>query len=194
MKKQSRNKLKAKDTLANLLPTAGPVHYYGNVVIPDVFFIYEEIGEASLYVDMIQTLDYAGPGNEVNIRLCSPGGNLDSAIAIIHAIQRCQAKVIAHADGPLASAATMIFLACDEFMISPYSNFMFHDASEGSLGKVNENLKSTQATHNLIHKLYHDIYEPYFSAEEVEDILNGKDVYLSSEEMLERIMEAAGEE
>jgi len=151
------------------------------------FYIYGPIDDLSDYVDMITTLDYASENDIINIYINTPGGSLNTTISIIHAIMRSQANVITHADGEVASAGTLIFFAGHLYIVYPYSHFMFHDASNGVAGKVNENMKSIYAASQLIEKIAYDLYCPVFSEEEVDDILEGRDYYCSAEEMYDRI-------
>lgn len=153
------------------------------------FYLYGEIGhELNDYVDMITTLDLAEEQDTVNIYINTPGGSLDTTISIIHAILRSKAHVTTHADGQVASAGTIIFFAADSFIVYPYAHGMFHVASGGAVGKIPENLKNAVASSNLVNKLMRDLYIPYFSEEEVDDILEGKDYYCDSDELHDRVV------
>lgn len=151
------------------------------------FYIYGAIDELGDYVDMITTLDYATENDIINIYLNTPGGSLNTTISIIHAMMRSPANITTHADGEVASAGTMIFFAGQQYIVYPYSHFMFHDASNGVIGKLNENMKNIYASSQLIEKIAYDLYCPVFSEEEVDDILEGRDYYCSAEEMYDRI-------
>jgi ATP-dependent protease ClpP protease subunit len=152
------------------------------------FYIYGPVSsDINEYVDMITIMDIAEEGDEVHLFLNTPGGDLDTTISIIHAMLRTKATVVTHADGQVASAGTILFFAGQSYVVSPYCHFMCHDGSSFTGGKLNENLKSAVASSNLIRKLYFDVYYPFFVEEEIEDILNGGDLYLDSEELLERL-------
>lgn len=152
------------------------------------FYLFSVIDDLQEYVDLIMTLDYAQENDIINIYINSPGGNLTTAISIVHAMMRSQANIICHADGEVASAATLIFFAGHMYVVYPYSHAMFHDAS-GGVGnqKLNENMKRIHATSDLIEKMAFDLYCPVFSEEEVIEILEGKDYYCSAEELYDRI-------
>lgn len=151
------------------------------------FFIYGDIEDAIDYVDLVTVLDAASPTDEVNIHINTDGGNLDTTIVILHAILRSEGIVIAHADGTIASAGTLIFFACPNKIVYPYANFMFHDVSTMVGGKVNESMKSLEATTKLIKRITGDLYYPYFSREEIDQILEGKDFYCDSDEIISRL-------
>jgi len=161
------------------------------------FYLYGVIDDLQEYVDFIATLDYAQEHDIINIYINSPGGSLTTAISIVHAMMRSQANIICHADGEVASAATLIFFAGHMYAVYPYSHFMLHDASTGMAGKLSENYKSIESSSNLVRKLAYDLYYPVFSEEEVDKILLGQDMYCSAEEMYDRIHavnEASGSE
>ena len=50
------------------------------------------------------------------------------------------------------------------------------------------------ATSNLIRRMVEDLYIPIFSQEEVDQILNGIDFYIDSDELIERLRVAFSEE
>lgn len=154
------------------------------------FYLYGAIDDLQEYVDFIATLDYAQEHDIINIYINSPGGSLTTAISIVHAMMRSQANIICHADGEVASAATLIFFAGHMYVVYPYSHAMFHDAS-GGVGnqKLNENMKRIHATSDLIERMAFDLYCPVFTEDEVIEILEGKDYYCSAEELFDRIQE-----
>lgn len=156
------------------------------------FYIYGPVSsDINDYVDMITILDISEEHDRINIFLNTPGGALDTAISIIHAMMRSRAQIVCHADGMVASAGTLIFFAAQTYVIYPYATFMFHDGAMGIQGKINESMKNIAATSQLIERLAYDLYIPVFNEDEVVDILEGRDHYCDSQEMLERIQSAA---
>ena len=161
------------------------------------FYIYGAIEEHDEnVVDAIMTLDLASENDIVNIFINTPGGSLTTTISLVHAMLRTEAMVITHADGEVASAGTLIFFAGQSYVVYPYSTLMVHDYSGGvdPYGKGNENLKRLISGNNLINRMTQDLYVPVFSEEEVAEILEGKDVYLDSDELIDRIKKAYSNE
>ena len=70
---------------------------------------------------------------------------------------------------------------------------MLHDGSGGNIGKINENLKSAEFTAKRLSHIYHKVYGRFFSEEEVQSVLDGRDLYLDSAEV-EKLLEEAIEE
>ena len=162
-------------------------------VITYHFYIHGEIGDSDEYVDLLDTLYTAGETDIIMIHLNTPGGYLNTAVEIIHAIAQCKATVITCADGQVASAGSLIFFAGHTFLIGEFCEVMLHDGSGGNIGKINENLKSAEFTAQRLSHIYHTVYGRFFEHSEVEAVLDGKDLYLNSTEV-EMLLEAAFEE
>jgi len=156
------------------------------------FYVYGEIvSDIGSYVDMITVMDLAEEQDVINLYINTGGGSLESTISIVHAMLRSNAQIICHADGQIASAGTLIFFAGSSFVVYPFAHAMFHDGSTIIGGKFSENLKAAEATSGLIRKICMELYVPYFTKKEVKNILNGKDMYLTSEELHDRIVAGA---
>lgn len=156
-----------------------------------VFYIYDDIGEVKDYIDLIHTLDTADEGDEIHIKIASPGGYVDTAIAILHAMRRSRANIISHADANVQSAATLIFLAASQYCVYPHSHFMFHHCSSGAWhAKINDHLKHFAATDKLMKDLYQEYYFPVISQAEIEQMIIGDDLWISSEDMAKRLQSA----
>lgn len=152
------------------------------------YYFYDDISETKDYCDLIYNLDHASPNDNIHLHLATGGGNMEAAIVIVHAIMRTQANVTAYAEAGVASAGTIIMLACHRIYVYPHAHFLFHDGSLTSPGmKFSENLAQAQAIVDVYAKLAHSIYQPFFTEDEVNDILRGLDCYVSSEEMEQRL-------
>lgn len=151
------------------------------------FYINEAIAEADDYVELIDALYQGQPNHTIYIHLNTPGGRLDVTMQIINAIRSSEATVVGIADGQVASAGSLILFSCPNIGVQPMSYVMLHDGSEGAFGKANENLKQAQFTSKLLSKIAHSVYEPFFTKEEIDTVLDGKDMWLSSEDVEERI-------
>jgi len=154
------------------------------------FYINEAIIEADDYVDLIDALYQGQPNQTIYIHLNTPGGNLNIAMQIINAIGASQANVVGLADGEVASAGSLILFACPMIGVQDFCYVMLHDGSEGAFGKINENLKQAQFTSKLLNKICHKVYGPFFTEEEINSVLDGKDMWLMAEELEERLNKA----
>jgi ATP-dependent protease ClpP protease subunit len=71
----------------------------------------------------------------ITIRICSLGGSVYDALAIIGRIERSKCKIITEGYGCIMSAATAILAAGDERKMSKRAWFMHHEASYVVEGK-----------------------------------------------------------
>ena len=149
-------------------------------------FLHDSISVPSEYNELIYILRYATKGTVINININNGGGHIDSAFAIRDAILKSNARVIGHLSGTVASAATVISLSCDEIVVSPYLSFMVHNYSAGIQGKGHE-LKAYQTfLDKELDRAFRDIYAGFFTAEEMESIIEGKDFWINDREVMER--------
>lgn len=102
-------------------------------------FIYDEIGgwfgvEASQFARELANLD----ADTIDLRVNSPGGDVYDGVAIMNALRRHKARVVATIDGLAASAASFIIMAADEIIMGRGSEVMIHDAWSGMYGNADE--------------------------------------------------------
>jgi len=161
------------------------------------FYLHGAIEGSEDYIDLLDALYNATHSDIIILHLNTPGGYLDTAVEIIHAIAQTEATVVGSADGLVASAGSLIFFACHTFILGEFCEVMLHDGSGGEGGKINENLKSAIFTSQRLSNIYHKVYGRFFSEEEVQAVLDGADLYLSAEDvelLIELAIESAEEE
>ena len=136
----------------------------------------------------LQSLYEANEDDEVTLHICSYGGCVDSAITLIHAMRQCQAPVDIIATGTIASAAALILCNAHSMpSISPGSMILFHTASGGSYGPMQD----MQEYFEFANKRMREVLElnaiGVLSPKEIDDIiLNKKELLLTAEEFVER--------
>lgn len=151
------------------------------------FYITDEIGEPEKYLDMINTLKIAEQHDTIFIYLNTPGGHLNTCIQIISAMKQSNATIITAMEGEVCSAGTLIFLSGDKYIINPNSTFMIHNYSAGIIGKGNEIAAHARYREEYAKELMNDIYKDFLTAEEINDVLEGRDIWLSSKSVIERL-------
>ncbi|GAB3622574.1 Clp protease ClpP [Mariniluteicoccus endophyticus] len=93
-------------------------------------YIYDEIGgwwgvPAQDFVRELAAIDT----DQINLYVNSPGGSVWDGIAMLNAIRRHPANVVAVVDGLAASAASFLLMGADEIVMGRNSQLMVHDAS-----------------------------------------------------------------
>lgn len=85
------------------------------------------------------------------------------------------------------SAATMIALSCDQFIIADHSRFMVHNYSAMAMGKGNEMYDHITAERTWSEKLIKDSYQDFLTDSEILQVLEGKDFWLAKDDVLRRL-------
>lgn len=171
------------------MPELDSIKYYKQMLQVSVhhFYIVDEIGEVPPFLDMINVLKTAEQHDTIFIYLNTPGGNLYTAIQIISAIRQSNATVVTCIEGMVASAGTLIFLAGNKHVVNPNCTFMIHNYSHGAWGKGNEVALRVKHSEHYFNKLAHDLYGEFLTEDEINDVINGKDFWMESEEVLKRL-------
>lgn len=151
------------------------------------YYLSGEIIEPENYINVFQIIRSAGPNDLVKIHINSSGGLLSTAIQFMRVLLETQATVIASVEGDCCSAATMIMLAADEVELSPHSTFLFHNYSGGAIGKGGELFEKIEHLQQWSSDLFHDVYNGFLSESEIQDIMKGKDIWMSAKEVKARI-------
>ena len=122
------------------------------------FDIYYDI--SPLYLEELDKhLRACATDKEINLNICSPGGDIYAGIAIAEKLRACGKRVNARVWGYAASAAFTIACACDFVEASPLTHFMVHSAY-GWGGDVDEGCKhANESQLALIHRKNADYTE-----------------------------------
>lgn len=89
-------------------------------------YITGPIEENAQYITLLEMLEYASEHDTLYLFIDSPGGMVSTGAVIASAIDSCKGKVVGVARGFCASAASLIWSACDVCIASPMSVFLYH--------------------------------------------------------------------
>lgn len=175
--------------LESLFQTNQTLKFYKQTIPVNIYHFYlsGEIKEAKEYIELLNILKTAETHDTIIIYINSEGGDLFTTIQIIAAIEKSNASVITSLDGCAYSAATMIFLAGKSHLVSPYSSFMIHNYSGAMAGKGHEISSQIKFTDSFVKSFINKIYKNFLTAKEISDIIDGKDLWMDSEEVERRL-------
>lgn len=151
------------------------------------FYLSEAIAEPDQYTDMIHRITRADASDTVFIHLNTNGGNLNTGVQLINAMQNSAAKIVTVLEAQAYSLGTLIFLAGDEMVVNDHCMMMFHNYSGGVEGKGNEQFAELDATIKWFNTLAKKIYVPFLTEEELADIIRGEDMWMQSSEIRKRL-------
>lgn len=149
-------------------------------------FLTTPIGSPNLYDELCHRLLTAGNDETFIFNICTPGGDLDTAIRIVDAMRRSKAHIVGDLTGSVNSAGTMITMGCDTIRCALHTSFMIHYYSASVEGKGSE-LKSRQAFMNrILENLMYDVYEGFLTKKEIASTVEGSDFWFDSVEVMQR--------
>ena len=150
------------------------------------FYLSGYLEEPQEYVDWFDTIRNATANDQIRIYINCRGGDLDAAIQFMRVLGETEAEVTCSVEGSCMSAATMIFLCADNFEVTPHSLFMFHNYSGGVFGKGGEMYDQAVFERKWSNAFLNHIYQDFLTAKEIEGLLDNKDLWLDSEDVLKR--------
>lgn len=151
------------------------------------YYLSGAITESKNYVKVFDVIRNASPNDLIILHINSPGGDLDTSIQMIRSIAESEATVIGSAEGLVASAAFLIFLSCDSFVVSDYSAFMAHTLTTGMYGKSNELHDDISFTKKWGDDLTRRSMKDFLTPQEIDQVINGKNVWLTADEVVKRL-------
>lgn len=146
------------------------------------------------YAEALHRIHSATENDVVYIHLNCRGGNLETGIQFINAMKSTAAHVITILDSVAYSLGTLIFLSGDELRVHENCMMMFHNYSSGLWGKGNEMTSEIEALNKWFNKVMKKIAIPFLTESEVAEVLEGKDLWMDSDEIRKRLNRMARDE
>ena len=146
------------------------------------------IQEPEHYTALINRIDNLGEGDSLILQLDNVGGDVDGCLALVDAIENTPADVTAVLSGRVYSAASIIALRCQQIQVGPYARMMIHSWSGvGGFGKYNEVVADYEFNQKFLKGFFCDTYKHFLTDQEIQQVLDGKDLYVGAEGILERL-------
>lgn len=149
-------------------------------------FIDQPFVDSSYYRTVIAMLNDAGPDDLVIFHLNSPGGLLSGLQSLVEAVKGTEAHTVAYIVGQCASAASIFSMYCDSVVVSDLASVMIHNVSYATGGKNSDILAHTQHVAKTSERLIRETYQGYLTEKEIEEVLNGREIYFDADEARER--------
>lgn len=149
-------------------------------------YLCDNIAEPTFYDELCHTIHNAEEYETITIHLNTPGGIIDSAFMIIDAIEQSPAIVTAYLTGTVASAGTMIALACEQLIVADHTAFMIHNYSGGMMGKGHEMKARQEFMDASLNATFKTFYSGFLTDKEMTEVIDGKDMWMGKDDILER--------
>lgn len=151
------------------------------------FYLNDVIQSSKDYVSWNQIIRGAGELDVIYLHINCYGGDVMTTIQLLRSMSECRGTIIASVEGACMSAATFLFLSADVCEVSDHSQFLIHNYSAGNWGKGNELIAKAIAEHAWANNLLHNLYAGFLTKEEIDEVINGKDFWLDSKEVVKRL-------
>lgn len=156
--------------------------------VKNIFHLWliDDISDNKAYLKWFDVLQTASEDDLVVIHINCWGGDLFTAVQIVTQIKTCSAQVVCQIESSCCSAATIIALACDGLICYPHGYMMIHTSSGCAFGKQSDIKKEEEFYNPWLSNLFHEIYKDFLTKKEIEAVLDGKDMWLSANEVVDR--------
>lgn len=151
------------------------------------FFLTGKVKDDLNTQSLVRKLKSCSVQDEVHIHINTPGGDLFTTMQIINSITACAGNVATYADGQVASAGSLIFFTGDMMTVADLTSFLIHNGFGGAVGKMSDVHMQSDHLKALYYKIFHSVYEPFFTPEEIDKVLGGSDIYLDTDQVIGRI-------
>lgn len=155
------------------------------------FYLSGEITEPEDYIEWFDIIRNASAQDTIRIYINSGGGDLYTTLQFLRVMAETEAHIVTSVEGACMSAATMIFLHGDQQEVTPHSLFMFHNYSAGVFGKGGEMYDQLQFERKWSEHFMTEVYDGFLTKDEIQSMLNNKDIWMTSDEVVERLNRAA---
>jgi ATP-dependent Clp protease protease subunit len=177
------------DTEEELVLDKAPKNRFSRVipVRQESYYMYDEIGDPRNYIDLIHLIRTLEPQDNLTIHLNTPGGRLDTGIAILSAIAECQGTITMSLDSTAASMGAILFLAGHQYVVHDHSMLMFHTFSGGFYGKSGDVDKQMQAYKRQFSLLMKKVCGKFLTPDEISRIDKGEEMWFMSDAIGKRL-------
>mgnify|MGYP003487986169 FL=1 len=139
------------------------------------------------YDNVVDALGRASPEDIFEFKINSPGGHYSGLVSLLDAIENTDALVIANIVGDCSSAGSIFALKCHQVRVGPYGEMLCHVSRYGFNGKSPDNVSHVMHTAKVTENLMKEAYEGFLSESEIQEVISGKELYLDSEQIMERL-------
>ena len=147
----------------------------------------QEFSHPSHYDEVVSLLMTAEEGDVINMMINNFGGRVDALNSILNAMSMTHATVNGFLIGQGCSCASVLFLACHNWVVGDNVTLMIHEQSFFVGGKASETKKQHEHYQKQNERFIRDTYKNFLTDEEIDQVLKGQDFYFEDYEINERL-------
>lgn len=149
-------------------------------------YLFGVIRSANQFIGAIEVLNRATEDDVVIIHLSTDGGDLDATDTFLSAMRECEGEILVKASGGVHSAGTIILMNSPQFTLSRDFNALIHNGATGAGGKFSDFKAMAKAATFQMDKVLRRTYEGFLAPKELDEMIEGKDVWLDGYGFCER--------
>ena len=146
-----------------------------------------DVREARYYSKVFDMMLRAGESDCVNFFIASDGGDLDGLNILLEGIRLTEAETCAILVGPAHSAASILALNCGSVVVTDSASMLCHNMRTGYGGKMADLDAFTTHSKRIADKLMHETYKGFLSDESIQEVIHGKELWLTADQIRERL-------
>lgn len=150
------------------------------------FYLTRTIEDAYKYDGWINACEEANDDDLITVHINSFGGNLETALQIHDKLLATKATVHIHIEGACCSGASIIAMAGHRHFVAPNAYMMIHSWSGGVGGKFGNVIENAEFQKKWFRSVMLRCYKGFLSLREITSVLDGKDIWLDSEDVNKR--------
>lgn len=150
-------------------------------------YLFGEIESSENYTHLLNYINCLNKNDTLRIYIDSEGGDIFTTLALLRAMRETRAHTHVIVVGQCSSSATLILLAAKTYEIEPHSMFMFHNYSGERFGKGGELYDNIVFERMWSENLLKTVYCGFLSEDEITQILNNKDIWMTRDEVVKRL-------
>lgn len=147
----------------------------------------QEFDHPSYYDEVVSLLLGAEESDNVIFVINNFGGRVDSLNSVLNSLSVTKATVTGFLVGQACSCASVLFLACHNWMVGDNTTLMIHEQSFFIGGKASETKKQYDHYQAQNNRFIREVYKDFLTPEEIESCLRGEDYYFEDFEIRERL-------
>ena len=170
-----------------MIETTPRVFSRTQALVDSDIYVVGSIDAPKNYLEEFQTFKDAKEGENINMFINSGGGRLDTAVQYLTNMRNTAATTTSHLEGVCHSAATLLFLGADNWVVNPNALMLIHNYSGGAFGKGDELMSNVTANDKWVKGVMSSAYEGFLTEEEISLVYKNQDLWLESDEIEERL-------
>lgn len=180
--------LNSKNSIGDIIPNEPTIFAHPASGVKYTVNLTDDFDKPHTFDQVVALLSTATEEDEIVFNINSAGGYIDSLNMLLGWKAVCPARQVHVLMGNASSAASAFFLSkADQYVVGSNSTMMIHEFQSGVYGTNSNNDRRNAHSRVECIKFIQNTYSDFLTEHEIEEVLKGVEIYLSSQEITERL-------